>query len=430
MIRYVTGNLDQNDLKEINSNLHSLFQNQGNIIKQMDKFTSFANHVTERYSKDMLIIQENINTSLSAFSTLNSKVENLILIQYNIHLANRLLNIIHDIQRTISLAFNEITNMEIMTTEELREIISHLNIIYKKDELLNLDSVHLFKILEFSKYKIFSIHNIITCILYIPILNSSPYNYQKIYPIPNFQHKILFPPQRHRLQGANGEYWTQEDCPSFGNQTLCQSPLETNKCSLEHLHKCNFMLATNNYKIIKRLNNNKILISTKQPLHVTEICNSIIKREEVVNNVLLSSKNKYCRIIIDKMSYENTFSNHTYYLPKISQTDFTATKSIRLQQQHLEDPISLKEEAEELKKSIDLHPLVHITHLSTTFLILLIFIIIPLILYLCRNKLQEILGKLLPNTQAEITDDSINIPLQQIAPHGTYNLNQNVDVLS
>jgi hypothetical protein len=186
-IRFITGNLDQDDLKEINSNIDQLFKNQEKIIKQVNKYTSFASHITKRYTSDMQILQKNINTSLEALNKFSDQIENQMLIQHNMYLAEKLLDSIQSVQRMITLAFNEISNLEIISAQELFQILHHLKLIYKRDELIELNGMHVLKIIEFSKFKILSVDNVITCILYIPILDPNPYTYQRIYPLPNLQ---------------------------------------------------------------------------------------------------------------------------------------------------------------------------------------------------------------------------------------------------
>jgi hypothetical protein len=173
-IRFITGNLDQDDLKEINSNIDQLFKNQEKIIKQVNKYTSFANHITKRYTSDMQILQKNINTSLEALNKFSDQIENQMLIQHNMYLAEKLLDSIQSVQRMITLAFNEISNLEIISAQELFQILHHLKLIYKRDELIELNGMHVLKIIEFSKFKILSVDNVITCILYIPILDPNP----------------------------------------------------------------------------------------------------------------------------------------------------------------------------------------------------------------------------------------------------------------
>ncbi|KAF5284052.1 hypothetical protein FQR65_LT13598 [Abscondita terminalis] len=74
-IKYITGNPDNNDLININKNLNLLFENQDKMIKQMDKYTSFANHITNRYSNDLITIQTNLNLSISTLNEINTAFE-------------------------------------------------------------------------------------------------------------------------------------------------------------------------------------------------------------------------------------------------------------------------------------------------------------------------------------------------------------------
>ncbi|KAK9887094.1 hypothetical protein WA026_020038 [Henosepilachna vigintioctopunctata] len=151
-IRFLTGNLDQKDLKHINNDLKELFKNQNSIITRIDKFTSFANHISNRYNNDIKIIQNNINTTMEAIKYTEDEVHKIQLVHYNILLSQKLLSIIKIIQRTITLALNNITNLEIISTNELKEITDHLKFIYNNNELLELDTIHLIRIIEFSKF--------------------------------------------------------------------------------------------------------------------------------------------------------------------------------------------------------------------------------------------------------------------------------------
>lgn len=417
-IRFITGNLDQDDLNEINNNLDILLKNQEKVVKQINAYTSFANHITERYAKDMKIIQSNLNTSLNALTDLGNKLNNELIIQYNIYLAQQLLTTLQIIQRTIALAFNDITNLEAISTFELSEILNHLKIIYKKEQLLELDSLHLLKIIEFTKFKVISIQDVITCILYVPILDSSPFAYQRIYPIPNEQLEILLPPAKYRLFGAKGEYWTDESCLRVENQVLCLNELKEDKCSLTDLNTCNFVKVTNNFKLVKQLNNNKVLISTKIPTKIVEECDNKVSYNSVVDNVLISSENN-CKLLVENLRFENTNSNFTFDVPKIYINDFKATHHVSLVQKHLDDFSKLKREAKELSH-LEIKPLVHVFHISVTAILLLISATVCVLLYLYRNSCVKLF---------KVKQD-VEIPLQDKCTDYSFRNLQGEDALS
>lgn len=391
-IRYVTGNLDQNDLKNINDNLNILLQNQEKVVKHVNSFTSFANHITERYSKDLITIQSNLNSSLNALANLENRLNEEVLIQYNLHMARKILSILQSIQRTITLAFKEITNLEIISSSELEEIIDHLKLIYKSDELLELDNLHLFKLIEFSKFKVISINNTITCIFYIPILKTNLYTYQRIYPIPNKHSSIMVPPAKYRITGAIEESWTNEECSLIENQILCLQEPRIHDCSLNEISKCKFISVINNYKLVKQLNNNKIIISSKTPVNVFEECRNKVDHQTVIESVLISSRNN-CKIIIDKVNYHNTYSNLTYryYVPKIS--NYQPIRKINLKQKHLDDIHLLEEESQELMKNVVINHLVHVSHISVTAILILILCVTCMLTYAFRTRIIKFFRK-------------------------------------
>jgi hypothetical protein len=107
----------------------------------------------------MQILQKNINTSLEALNKFSDQIENQMLIQHNMYLAEKLLDSLQSVQRMITLAFNEISNLEIISAQELFQILHHLKLIYKRDELIELNGMHVLKSIEFSKFKILSVDN-------------------------------------------------------------------------------------------------------------------------------------------------------------------------------------------------------------------------------------------------------------------------------
>ncbi|EFA13086.1 hypothetical protein TcasGA2_TC011586 [Tribolium castaneum] len=146
------------------------------------------------------------------------------------------------------------------------------------------------------------------------------------------------PPRKYRLFGEKGEFWTDENCRQIENQTLCTATPEPDKCHISYPHTCNFLQTTNDYKVIKQLSNNKVLISTRKPSKIMEICKEEIKQEIINGSVLVSSGGNNCRIIVDQMKFDNTYSNYTYRTPlETPLANFKMNKSVKLQQKHLED---------------------------------------------------------------------------------------------
>lgn len=233
-----------------------------------------------------------------------------------------------------------------------------MKLIYKKEKLFELDVLHLFKIIEFSKSRIVSVDKTLACILYIPILQTESSTYQRIYPIPNHSGQIILPPAKYRLYNSNKELWTGEQCPHVETHLLCTKKQMEIRCSLNNLTKCNFAEAINNYRVSIQLENGKILFCNKENTKIIEDCGNRINNKEVEGNYSISSDNQ-CRIIIKDIIFENADINFTYIMPKITSETFKTRKLKHLETKHLNDMISLKTEVEELEKPLELHSFVH-----------------------------------------------------------------------
>ncbi|POS82904.1 hypothetical protein EPUL_005150, partial [Erysiphe pulchra] len=210
-IKFITGNLDDDDLKTINENLEMLHKSKSSEIEKINKLTSFANHLSQRYSEDLTLLNENIIHTKFIFRNLASIDEFRTIVEYQIIQSESLLNILLMLERTISFAMNEIPNLEIIKVEELLSIESYLEHTYKTQQLSPID-VHLFKIIEFAKMAVIGTEETISFLLKIPILKQVIANYSRVYPLPNHQDIAVIPPKMFSIKIHNEEYWTDEPC--------------------------------------------------------------------------------------------------------------------------------------------------------------------------------------------------------------------------
>lgn len=141
----------------------------------------------------------------------------------------------------------------------------------------------------------------------------------------------------------------------------------------------------NNYKLYVQLQNGKILVSCKSNLEIVEECLDKINYKKIKNNVLLSSENN-CKLLIDEHTFDNTYSNFTFN-QSLEIINYKPNMIVNLQPKHLNDLRILKEEAQSLNNHINLHAVLHITHISVTVIILIILCIAGTILCIVRNKI-------------------------------------------
>ncbi len=412
-VKFLTGNLDDDDLKIINENLEVLHKNQNSEIDKINKLTSFANHLSMRYSEDAKLLNANILSTQKILQNLTNTADFRILLQNEVYQSEILLNTLSMIERTISLSLHEIPNLELIRVNELLEISKHLRKIYDTQQLLQFDDVHLFKILESTKLFIIGSDQAITFLFKVPILKPFVANYSQIYPIPNRQDVVIIPPKKYLIKIDDKEYWTNEECQTIDPLKVCLlQPIQTN-CSLNSLKSCSTAKIDNEYKITYVLKNRQLLVLFKSTEEIIEDCHGTLSRKEVQGTKLLTSK---CRIIIGSSTYDYTVPVFEIPIQNVSEVSFNYHRAVDLQLRHLEIPDDLLQEAEELNQPLYLQPLTQIAHLSTTIGIILCVCVFVFIILRYRRRIREILCKPRQIVYLKKTED----------PHQMESLNEDV----
>lgn len=388
VIKFIAGNPDDNDLQMINENLQTLRENQNAEISKLNQLTSFANHISKRYAEDIHFLNENIKSTEKLFQNLSNIMDFRVALQNEIYLSENLLNQLLILERTISLALNDIPNLEIIRVNEFITIHKYLEETYNPKQLMPYDNVHLFNILQSAKLVLIGVDQAIAFLLKIPILKPFFANYSTIYPIPNRQDIVIVPPKKHLIELNGKQFWTNEECRSFDSIILCiEEPLQSN-CSLDNLSSCLTAKVLNNYKITHILKNSQLLAIFKDPSDVIEDCHGTVSKHSIKGPALISSK---CRIIIDTSSFINTIPRFEIPVINISEIDLKFNHEAKLFLKHLQNPENLMEEAIEIETTpIHLRPLTHIVHYGLSIATVISLIILAIIVYKYRGRIADL----------------------------------------
>lgn len=384
-IKYLTGNPDENDAEVYEKNFDILFKNQDKIVKQIDKYTSFANQITERYQQNLNIISSNIEATNKEFNKISSVLELNMQVQYQIHISENFLSLLNDINEIISLAKGNIVSTKLSNPAELKEIINHLQIIYKPEELLPFSSFHLFEILEVSQIEIALVKNTIVYILFIPILKENPFNLEHVYPIPNEKNQVLIPPTPYVLINGLSNVWTSERCLKYEDLYLCKNT-ENYECNLINPGNCTYAQVNNIYELYIPLENSAILTDFKEVQTIVEQCKTPKYFQLQFSNIIYS-ENK-CKIIINNEIFSNKVLNFSVNPIVVSPVNHLVTKEVNVLNKHLENINDLKSEVKQLK-GISLESIQHNIHISVTAVMFLIIIVL-IICITYKNKLARI----------------------------------------
>lgn len=388
-IRFITGNLDEDDLSNINTNLKVLFSNQEAQMTKISEFATFANHITNRYSNDLDVINSNLNKTIQILHEVSENADIRHILLSEIRIVEKITQKIKIIERTISLAGQNIPNIEIFNLDELRKVNEYLTLHFPKDNLINLDNAHLFEIIEHSKVTLLLIENAIVMILKIPILQHGIYQYAHVYPIPNIREQVLLPPAKYHLQNGPEEKWT-EKCRHLLGFTLCPSDtLHHSSCKLQHVSSCQTAQINNNYKTFTLLENNSVLSSSNVPEDIIENCNGTIRKYEIIGNNILST---YCDLIIQNQLIRKATLNFSVPIEELNETlTFSPQFEVQLRTHHLQDIAKLKEEASRLQHPLTLHPIVHLVQHSITILLFIGAVLLTWCLLRYRAAIQKLI---------------------------------------
>lgn len=390
-IKFVTGNLDEDDLTNINANLDKLYKNQNVELDRLNKLTTLANHLSQRYSNSIRDVTRNLEFSNRYLNNIKGMEETRIMIQTEIYHSEHLINHLLMLQRSISLAWKEIPNLELFTVNDFFKILQFLIKEYGPQQLLPIDNQHLFQVLKSCKIHVFGTNNAITFLLKIPIVKPYTAKYSQIYPIPNSQGIVMVPPKKFLLEEKSIEYWTDEQCQNLTSTFVCHLQPVQDACSMANIKTCHTMRIKNNFKIVHKLRNHQILTLLKESQLITEDCHGHLTHQRIQGMNLVSSP---CKITIDVTTYENTEPTYEIKPFNISETKLEFYQEAQLQLRHLKNPEDLLKEAEELERHpIHLHLITHAVHYGLTGIIILTLVTSMLILLKFRKRIGDLLCK-------------------------------------
>lgn len=392
VIKFITGNLDDNDLKALNENIGKLHTSQNKEIERVNKLISFANQITDRLTKETKILNTDLDMTKNAIRTLAKARNYQNLLQSEIYQSQKLLDMLLTIERSISMSFGEMANLELIKKNELDDIKNFLQTIYTPQQLLPTDEGRPFKLLEATKFSLVGTSQTITFLLKIPIIKPYPASYFQFYPIPNTKDLLIVPPEKFIIRLEGTELWTSEACKLVSTAIICMETPVQNNCTTLTLELCNTMKATNNYELIHLLRNNQLLAAFKKKMEIIEDCHGVLTRQEIQEASLISSP---CRIILGSSIYTNTTPTYEIPIPIISSPKLQDSAiETEFHLRHLRFPEELKHVVPESRGNLwqNSHTL-HYTNTAFSIICLLIIIAAALLYWKHRGRIHDVVCK-------------------------------------
>lgn len=223
IIKFISGNLDNNDLEKINEHIEGLKKGQTREIVRLDKLTVLANHITHRLNEETSIINKVLERNQEVINSvvkISERNDLRAILQNELAQSEKLLRFLERVDRTIGLALREIVNLEMFQTDELLKIQTSLEDIYSKTQVPLGTRSHLFEILSLAKVGVVAADEVLTFLLKIPILTPTLYRYNRIYPLPNEDNVIIIPPNDIPYELKTSNYGRMKNVSSTA-KTFC-----------------------------------------------------------------------------------------------------------------------------------------------------------------------------------------------------------------
>ena len=134
-IKFVTGNLDNNDLETITQNLQILKNNELNSMHKINDLSSFAGNIMNKFETTLSYINENSKNIRLDLYNIKDEINTMLALQNQYMQIINLNEYLEKILRILSFAHLETLDLEVLGLKEIEEIWQYLEIHYPKNAL-------------------------------------------------------------------------------------------------------------------------------------------------------------------------------------------------------------------------------------------------------------------------------------------------------
>lgn len=318
-IKTITGNLDNNDLQQINNDIDQLRSHTNKIIRQNNiqieintKLQDKINEIIKSLNEQQNLITRQI---IAARNDLNRNMNQ------NVTALSQIFKISHHLEtfkthldsifETIQLAKVNVISKKFLDESELKFITERLE--EQNVTLLTIDHAYQFLGIE-AVYKESKLYFIV----FIPLLEPKQYHNLLLEPLP-INEKIVKLPSTNAIINDNRTFFIIKPCNNIQQNIICNKKdlldVSTDECYSKILNgesgNCT-LTSTSTDTVIKRLTDNHvILINVKSTLLKTD-CN--LSTRNLTGTFLITFAN--CSLTINNISYNNR-ELYFRYIPQV-----------------------------------------------------------------------------------------------------------------
>lgn len=370
-IKFITGNLDDNDLEIITQNLEILQHNQLNAMHKINDLSSFAGNIMNKFKESINIINENSKSIRSEILKLNNEINTFLALQ-DLHIQiNNLNQFLEKLLRIFSFAHLQTLDLEILSLDEIHEIWQYLKLHYPKNTLWPIR--HVSELTLICKTGLLILDEMAILVIKIPIFEQNICNLKFVYPAPNNESKMLISPSKYY---CNDLWYT--NCEEVNSKWICSQPI-VNTCALPK--NCQYANVQNNYQVHALTYKNSLLFCTKTPETIYEDC-SQFQKLTLQECFLIQSQ---CDVIVNQRKFSLAINNISAKLPEVTHLQ-PSNYSLNLQIKHLEDPKSIQEDLMEPMDFEKLIPQQNTHYFMFTTASIIFLCSLGLVIFYCKKN--------------------------------------------
>lgn len=325
-IKFITGNLDQEDLENINLHFENLNKNQITTMHKINQLSSFAGHIAKNFQDNILLIFNNTKKLENIVENLSNLVDMSLQLQTHSLQITTIDLFLNKLLRTITFALKNTLDIELIDSNQIKTIWTFLKAHYTSHQLWPLTQLH--ELISVCKSGFIQTQEEAILVVKIPLFRKEQCNLQFVYLTPTNRQLVLIPPSKYYCSNL----W-YKDCSMINNRWFCHHQL-FDSCRLPN---CTFAKLNNNYKFAFYTHTKNLVYCTKQPLEVCEVCDSVSKA--TIEHCNIIKIRKFCTLIIGEERFNNIALNLSYELKFAESNDLSpnTTKHLNFKMYHLEE---------------------------------------------------------------------------------------------
>lgn len=354
LVKFVSGNMDNDDAQEIHNNILKLETDQNKIVTKLNNHISLSKNIMSNINDSLTLIVKNqinvenktnelirlINKGNFDISHFYDAQEILDQIKYNL---DSLLNYLEEIENAVTFANLEVVHPSIISYQDLKDIINELYSIYNHKQLLFSNINDISKYYNVIKIKVHIINEKIMFSLDFPLIHPETFDHYHLYSIPNSNQSTIIPPATYLSVSDNVYQYSNEECIDLQSEFLCKS---TNLLPLQKEEECLTSIlstdttATNCQQIPIKITE-QVIVEINEAHYIGIFPKQRKIQTSCKQNTIASLQGTYlifvppnCSIKISSYVYANklkTIPGHPMTLEKINMRNSTITQVEKLQ---------------------------------------------------------------------------------------------------